>query len=98
MPLGAADEMDEFRAAKLARKKRTKWWREHIVLAYAVAIGISVVSLVAMLAIFELPAELKALGVSPSVVKLVAGTMWCGLGVWLIRANRDSSLIAAYCP
>ncbi|MBZ5548437.1 MAG: hypothetical protein LAO22_10870 [Acidobacteriia bacterium] len=86
---------DEFLAANRARKKRAKWWREHIVLAYAVAIGIVMVVLLGVFAILEVPEWLAKLGVSPSGVELVAGTMWVWVGVWAIRKATDLTSVIA---
>jgi hypothetical protein len=87
--------MDEFLTANRTRKKRAKWWREHIVLAYAVAIGIVMAVLLGVFAIVQVPGWLAKLGVGPSGVELVAGTIWVWIGVWVIRKASDlSSAIA----
>ena len=77
-----------FRTAKLARKQRVKWWREHIALAYATLIFFFAVTyfVVALLS-RQLPGWLTALGVSPSGVNLLLGTVWCGLGIWGLRTG-----------
>lgn len=80
---------DSFTAANLARKRRTKWWREHNVLAHAVVIGTLLAGyLIFGLLIRGVPRWLGALGVSPSGISLLLGTAWCGLGVWGIRTQR----------
>ena len=79
---------DSFSAAKLARKKRQKWWGHHIPLAYAVLISL-------FLAIYfgvaivdrHITGWLTTLGVSPSGVNLLIGTLSCGLGIWGIRSR-----------
>src|SRR5215469_6362679 len=93
---------DSFRAAKLARKRRQKWWSRHIPLAYAVLISL-------VLAIYlgvgfvnrHMTGWLTTLGVSPSEVNLVIGTVSCGLGIWGIRSKRGLgtgwALIFAWC-
>ncbi len=81
---------DTFRAAKLARNKRTRFWRDHIQLAYAtvlaafvlIYLGVSFVS-------HRIPTLLTALGVSPSGVNLIVGTISCGFGVWGIRKRKE---------
>jgi hypothetical protein len=81
---------DSFRTAKLARKKRAKWWSQHIPLAYATLIGSFVVIYLGVSFIDRrLPRWLIALGVSPSGVNLLFGTLWCALGIWGIRAGKD---------
>ncbi len=80
---------DAFRVAQLARKRRTKWWREHNVLAHAVVIGILLAGyLIFGLLIRGIPRWLGVLGVSPSGINLLLGTAWCALGVWGIRTQR----------
>jgi len=37
----------------------------------------------------RLPRWLIALGVSPSGVNLLLGTVWCALGIWGIRTGKD---------
>jgi protein-S-isoprenylcysteine O-methyltransferase Ste14 len=83
---------DAFRAAKLARKKRTKWWREHDALA-----GVILLSAFALLFLcirfvdLRLPGWLTALGVSPSGVHFLFGTAACALGVWGIRTKGNGA-------
>lgn len=80
---------DAFRAAKLARKKRTKWWREHVPLAYLTLTGSFVVIYLGMALVNRhVPGWLTALGVSPSGVNLLLGTVSCGFGIWGIRARK----------
>jgi hypothetical protein len=43
--------MDEFHSKKLARKKRTKWWGDHVGFAYVVLTGIFAFIYVAIAAI-----------------------------------------------
>lgn len=85
--------MDEFHSTKLARKKRKQWWGEHIVLAYVVLTGTFVLIYVGMHAIDKhLPSWLGSLGVTPSGVNLIVGTLWFAVGVWGIRTQRESGL------
>jgi hypothetical protein len=80
---------ESFSAAKLARKKRRKWWGHHIPLAYAVLTGL-------LLAIYlgvafvdrHVTNWLTNFGISPSGVNLFIGTVSCGLGIWGIRSGR----------
>jgi hypothetical protein len=89
--------MDAYRAARLARKARTKFWREHIVLAYAVAAGIPTVSYIGFYMLDrEIPQWLKSIGVGPSGVKLVLGTISCGVGVWGIRKMRNYGFVVTF--
>jgi hypothetical protein len=89
---------DPFKAAKLARKRRTKWWREHIALAYIVVTSsFALVFFSVRLVDRKLPGCLTALGVTPSGVDLIIGTAWCGLGLWGIRAKGNGvGLIVVY--
>src|SRR5215469_2179700 len=80
---------DSFRAAKLARKKRQKWWSHHIPLLYAILISLFVVIYVSVTLVDRhINGWLTALGVSPSGVNLLIGTLSCGLGIWGIRSRR----------
>jgi|ERR1022692_145801 hypothetical protein len=80
---------DSFKVAKLARKRRTKWWGEHLLLAYVTLTGVFVVSyLVVAFVDRRMPGWLIAVGVSPSGVKLILGTVSCAFGIWGIRARR----------
>lgn len=80
---------DSFKTAKLARKRRAKWWSQHIPLAYATLIGFFVVICLGLAFIDRrMPGWLIALGVSPSGVNLLLGTVSCGLGIWGIRARK----------
>jgi len=82
--------MDEFHSTKLARKKRTKWWGEHIVLAYVVVTGSLAVIFLGIHSIDKhLPGWLASLGVTPSGVYLILGTLWCAAGVWGIRMWKE---------
>ncbi len=81
---------DSFRAAKLARKKRQKWWSHHIPLAYAVLISVFLAIYVSFAFVDRhVTSWLTTLGVSPSGMNLVLGTVSCGLGIWGIRSRRD---------
>jgi hypothetical protein len=85
--------MDEFHTKKLARKKRAKWWGDHIVLAYAVLTGIFGFIYVGIHAIDRhLPGWLASLGVTPSGIYLILGTLSCAAGVWGIRTWKQSGL------
>jgi predicted membrane-bound mannosyltransferase len=81
---------DAFRAAKLARKRRTKWWREHDALAGVILLSaFAVVFLCIRFVDLRLPGWLTALGVSPSGVNLFFGTAACALGVWGLRSKGN---------
>jgi predicted membrane-bound mannosyltransferase len=68
---------DAFRVAK-ARKKRTKWWREHNALAGIILVSaFAVVFLCIRFIDLRLPGWLTALGISPSGVNLLFGTAAC---------------------
>jgi uncharacterized membrane protein YfcA len=92
---------DAFTAANAARKRRTKWWRQHIALAYVTLIGSFVaVSLIVHFVNRGLPRWLTAIGVSPSGVNLLLGTVWCAIGAWGIRTQRANApllLLNALC-
>jgi hypothetical protein len=93
---------DAFRAAKLARKKRTKWWRDHNALAGVILLSaFAVVFLGIRFVDLRLPGWLTALGVSPSGVNLLFGTASCALGVWGIRTKGNTAgltLVYVLCP
>ena len=56
---------DPFKAVKLVRKRRTKWWREHIAFAYIVVTSsFALVFFSVRLIDRRLPEWLTALGVS----------------------------------
>ena len=77
---------DDFRTVRLLRKRRTKWWREHILLAYVVAATFFLATyLAAGLANRNLPRLLSAVGMTPSGVNFVLGVVYCGLGIWGLR-------------
>ena len=81
---------DSFRAPKLARKQRVKWWSQHIPLAYVTVIGLFVLIYLSVAFVeLRLPRWLISVGVSPSGVNLLLGTVWCGLGIWGVRARKD---------
>jgi uncharacterized membrane protein YfcA len=82
---------DAFTAANTARKRRIRWWREHIALAYVVVIGSFVV--VALIVHFinrSLPRWLTAIGVSPSGVNLLLGILWCAVGAWAFARSEGT--------
>ena len=80
---------DSFRAAKLARKKRQKWWSHHIPLAYAVVSSLFLVFCLSFAFVDRhITGWLIALGISPSGVNLLLGTVSCGLGIWGIRSRQ----------
>jgi len=67
---------DSFSAAKLARKKRQKWWGHHIPLAYAVLISLFLAIYFGVaIADRHITGWLTTLGVSPSGVNLLIGTL-----------------------
>ena len=93
---------DSFRAAKLARKKAQKWWSHHIPLAYAVLISSFIVIYLSVAFVDRhITGWLTTLGVSPSGVNLLIGTVSCGLGIWGIRSRRGLGtawvVICAWC-
>ncbi len=82
--------MDEFHSSKLTRKKRRKWWGDHVVLAYFVLSGLFGFFFVTTAVIDRhLPSWLASLGVTPSGVNLIVGTLWCAAGVWGIRKHKE---------
>ena len=90
---------DPFIAAQRKRKRWTKWWRKHIVLANVVVIGSLIVLYLIVFAIDQVPGWVVRLGVGPSGVALVAGTISCGFGVvgMLPPRNVASVLAGALC-
>lgn len=59
-------------------------------LAYATLIGVFALLYFVSAFIFRnLPVLLRGLGVSPSAVSLLMGTVSLGLGIWGLRRNRD---------
>jgi hypothetical protein len=82
--------VDEFRAARLQRKRQGRWWREHIPLAYTALAGIFALLYFTSALVFRgLPILLRRLGVTPSGVSLILGTVSLGLGIWGLRRNRS---------
>lgn len=81
---------DSQRAAKLARKKRQKWWRHHILLAYAVTSS-AFLTIYLGLAFVDrhVAGWLITIGISPSEVNLLIGTVSCVLGIWGMRSSRE---------
>ena len=80
---------DSFGAAELARKRRQKWWSHHIPLAYAVLISLFLAIYLGVAFVDRhITGWLNTLGVSPSGVNLLIGTVSCGLGIWGIRSRR----------
>lgn len=78
-----------FTDANRQRKRKTLFWRRHILLAYAVVgAAYAVIYLVARLIGRETPNWLAALGASPSVISLIAGTLSCAVGAWGILKVR----------
>ncbi len=77
---------DDFRTARLLRKRRQKWWRGHIPLAYAVVASVFfAIYFVVVFANRSLPKFLAAIGMTPSGVNFVFGVIYCALGVWGLR-------------
>jgi hypothetical protein len=86
---------DPFIEAQRKRKRRTRWWREHIVLAYGVVISSLIVFYLVIFALDQIPGWLVKLGVGPSGVALVAGTISCGFGVLgMLPPRRTASVLA----
>jgi len=68
-------------------------WRDHVVLAYVALTGIFAFIYVAIVAIYEqLPGWLASIGVTPSGVNLVMGTLSCAVGAWGIRKQKEYGL------
>ncbi len=91
---------DPFIEAQRKRKRRTKYWREHIVLAYAVVIGAAMLYLLLIVVADRTPAWLMKLGfLGPSGAWLVSGTISCGFGVLGLRHPRTtaSAIAGAFC-
>jgi len=90
---------DPFIEAQRKRKRRTRYWREHIVLAYAVVIGIMMVFYSLIFVVNRTPVWLMQLGVGPSGVWLVSGTISCGFGVLGLRHPRTttSTIAGVFC-
>ena len=64
----AIEEMaDAFTAANTARKRRIRWWREHIALAYVVVIGSFVVVTLIVHFMKLLNPVRKDVGIPPTV-------------------------------
>jgi hypothetical protein len=85
---------DVFRAAQQARKRRTTFWREHIPLAYVTVLGSFALLFLGVNVIDrKLPGWLAALGLSPSGVNLIIGTVWCGLGIWGLRSKDNGTAL-----
>jgi hypothetical protein len=76
----------------LARKQRAKWWSRYIPLAYVTVIGLFVLIYLGVAFVDRrLPRWLTAIGISPSGVDLLLGTLWCAVGVWGIRTQRGEA-------
>jgi hypothetical protein len=85
--------MDEFHSAKLADKKRRKRWGDHVVLAYVALTGIFGLIYIVIAAIDKhLPGWLAFLGLTPSGVALIMGTLWFAVGVLGIRKQKEFGL------
>ena len=90
MVAGKKEMMAEYRAKKSARKKRQKWWREHIVLAYVVSAALIVSIYLTIDLIFEkTPKWLAMLGVTPSGISLITGTLFCAIAASGLRRWRE---------
>jgi len=80
---------DSLRAAKLVRKKRQEWWSHHIPLAYAVVSSLFLLVYLGVAFVDRhVTGWLTTVGVSPSGVNLLIGSVSCGLGIWGIRSRR----------
>jgi hypothetical protein len=95
-------EMEAYRTAKLASKKREKWWGQHSTLSTIAAIAIVAAVYLSFHLIFgTMPRLLSALGVTPSGILLSLGTVFCGIGVCGLRRWREQSgiwlLIYVWC-
>ncbi len=81
---------DKFTAANLARKKRTRFWREHIPLAYGTMTAVFVTIYLGVAFVSRgIPNWLTTLGFSPSEVNFILGTISCGFGVWGVRRRKE---------
>lgn len=86
---------DPFIEAQQKRKRRTKYWQEHIVLAYAVVIGMIMMYCAVVFILDRTPAWLMKSGFGPSGAWLVSGTISCGFGVvGLSHPRATASAIA----
>ena len=84
------ETIDEFRAARVKRKRQSRWWREHIPLAYATLIGIFALLYFIMAVLFRgAPILLRRVGVTPSGISLLLGSVSLGVGIWGLRRNRN---------
>ena len=84
---------DTLRAAKLARKRRSKWWHAHPVLLNTFVVATLLVSYVGFGFLNrEMPRWLAAMGVGPSGINLLLGTVWCAVGAWGIRTFRNNGM------
>jgi hypothetical protein len=91
---------DPFIEAQRKRKRRTKYWREHVVLAYAVLIGATMLYFLLIVVLDRTPAWLVKVGfLGPSGAWLLSGTISCGFGVLgLSHPRTTTSVIAgAFC-
>jgi hypothetical protein len=70
-------------------ERENLFWRRHILLAYAVVgAAYAVIYVVARLVSRETPNGLAALGASPSVISLIAGTLSGAVGAWGVLRVR----------
>lgn len=77
---------EQFRTAKLKTKRRMRWWRSHIPLAYAVVATIfAVMYVAAMLIDRNAEHRLRSIGVSPAARNLMFGVAYCALGIWGLK-------------
>lgn len=93
---------DSFRTAKLARKRRQRWWSHHIPLAYAVLISLFLTIYLGVSFVGRhIVGWLTTLGLSSSEVNLVIGIVSCVLGIWGVRSRQGLgmawALIFAWC-
>lgn len=89
-----------FMAAKRASRRRTKWWRHHIALAYAAIIAAYLLAYLGIAVVgHQAPRILTALGASPSAVNLITGALSCAVGAWGIRQRISTvwTILFALC-
>jgi hypothetical protein len=87
--------IDTLKAARLASKKRNRYWRNHITLAYTIAVAVVLIYLcVVFLLLPRIPNWLTVLGVTPSGVNLILGTISCGFGVWGVTRREELGTVS----
>ena len=84
-----AETPEQFRTARLSRKRRVRWWRSHVPLAYAVVTTIFAMTyVVAMLVDRNAEHWLRSIGLTPAELNLVFGVAYCTLGIWGLKRGH----------